>query len=147
MSDDYTTLNPGVSGDTMDEEGVTYIDSPTTRKRPRVVVGGSAAEELAKVTNTDPASTDYGLAVRPIVPAQGDDSTVGGPLVQASVNDTPSILYSGTCAPLSLTNDGRLRVAVAEARTGVPFFSEEMEKQWGNLKTNYTFSGSPWGEW
>jgi hypothetical protein len=147
MSDDYTTLNPGINGDAMDEEAVAYGVDPTTRKRPRVVIGGSSAEQLAAVEATEPTSTDYGLVVRQVNPAQGDDSTVGGPLVQASVNDTPSILYSGTCAPLSLTNDGRLRVAVADARTGVPFFSTDMCNQWGSLENNFTFSGSPWGDW
>jgi hypothetical protein len=147
MSDDYTTLNPGVDGDAMDEEAVTYGGAPTTRKRPRVVIGGSSAEQLAAVGATEPASTDYGLVVRPVVPAQGDDSTtIGGPLVQASVNDTPSILYSGTCAPLSLTNDGRLRVSVVDARSGVPFFDESQCKQWGSLENSFTFSGSPWGD-
>lgn len=143
MSDDYTTLNPGVAGDAMDEEAVAYGGAPTTRKRPRVVIGGSSAEQLAAVEATEPASTDYGLVVRPVVPAQGDDATVGGPLVQASVNDSPSVLFSGQCAPLSLTNDGRLRVAIAEARIGVSFFATDECDMWGSKEASFN-NHSPW---
>lgn len=38
-NDTHTILNPGTGGDAMDETSVTYGSAPTTRKRPRVVVG------------------------------------------------------------------------------------------------------------
>jgi hypothetical protein len=145
MADDYTVLNSGSGGDSMDEEGVTYVSSPTTRKRPRVVIGGSDAAQLAAVSSSDPASTDYGLVVRIVSYGQGDDGSVArGPMIQGYVNDAPPTVYvSNTVRPLSLTNDGRLRVASVDARVGVDFFNEGQISMWRE-GVDMT-PGSPWG--
>lgn len=65
MADGSIQLNVGVNGSIMDEEAVSYGSAPTTRHRSRVVVGGSVAEELARVTDDNPASDDFGLVTRP----------------------------------------------------------------------------------
>lgn len=64
--DSYTILNLGAGGNVMDESAVEYDCAPTQRLRSRIVVAGEQAEELAVVTNTDPATDDYGLVVRAI---------------------------------------------------------------------------------
>ena len=68
-------------------------------------------------------------------------------LAHGMVSDSSQPVLDGNQEPLSLTNDGRLRVASVPARTGVPFFAPSEEQMWGNLRTEYTFSGSPWGGW
>ena len=70
MADAATTLNPGVGGDTVDTEAVTYLTPPLDRRRQRVQIAGAAALEVAKVTDAPPNDTDYGLAVR-VVPDPG----------------------------------------------------------------------------
>jgi hypothetical protein len=70
MADDYTILNPGVGGDTMDEVGVTFPTAPIVRKRPKVVItgaGGTEVDDIADVTTGTPPPDDYGLVVRPVV--------------------------------------------------------------------------------
>lgn len=66
MADDYTVLNLGTGGDALDEEGVTFGSAPTTRKRARVRLGGSAAAELQAVTNAQPSAGAYGGVVREV---------------------------------------------------------------------------------
>lgn len=65
----------------------------------------------------------------------------------AYVNDAPSSLTVGSQHPLSLTNDGRLRVAVAEARVSPGFFSAADEDLWGDFQDDITFGGSVWSAW
>lgn len=65
-SDDYTVLNnttvPG--GDAMDESAITYGSSPTTRKRPRVVLGGDDGSLIAvKPGSTAAQASDPALVV------------------------------------------------------------------------------------
>lgn len=66
MADAYTELNPGVGGDVMDETGVTYPSSPTTRKRPRVVITGEGIDDIVPAPTTPPVGTEPGLVIRPI---------------------------------------------------------------------------------
>ena len=66
MADNYTELNPGVGGDIMDETGVTYPTSPTTRKRPRVVITGEGIDDIVPTPGASPGGTEPGLIVRPI---------------------------------------------------------------------------------
>lgn len=68
MSDDFTQLNRGTGGDYMDETGVTYPTSPTTRKRARIQVGGADPDSLAEVSNSPPVGNEYGLIVRGVMP-------------------------------------------------------------------------------
>ena len=66
MADDFTILNPGVGGDTMDEIACTHPIAPLIRKRPKVVMTGAGTDEIAIVSNSPPSVTDYGLATRNI---------------------------------------------------------------------------------
>ena len=77
MAEDYTVLNSGTGGDIMDEEGIAFGSSPLLRKRPRVVIAGSTASELAKVKDAPPSSNDYGLVTR--VVTSGVSFTVSAP--------------------------------------------------------------------
>lgn len=62
MADDRIVLNPGSGGDIVDAESVTI--GVETRKRSRVVLAGTGAGEIARVTNAHPGSSDYGLVTR-----------------------------------------------------------------------------------
>jgi len=57
-TDDATVLNPGASGDSMDETGVSYLNVSTqvssTRKRPRVVLGSDDGD-IVSVSAIDDA--------------------------------------------------------------------------------------------
>lgn len=70
MADSWTVLNAATvpAGDNVDMEAVTYPTTPTTRKRRRTVICGTAAAAIAEVINTEPTSDAYGLVVR-FVPA------------------------------------------------------------------------------
>lgn len=59
----------------------------------------------------------------------------------------PPTQPDGQMSEMSLTNDGRLRVSVVEARIGVPFFSPEVKRLWGEYEPEFTFAGSPWKIW
>lgn len=91
MADDFTTLNPGSGGSSMDEEGVTYGSAPVTRKRTRVRIAGAAATDLAPVTAGPFAGDAIGLLTRAVgdvhVRDTGNEQTT--PLLAAAV-------YTGT---------------------------------------------------
>lgn len=67
MTDGFTILNPGVSGDVMDESILTYGSDPTSRKRPRVVITGENNADIAICTAAIPTGSEVGLYTRPIV--------------------------------------------------------------------------------
>lgn len=136
MSDTTTVLNPGVGGDSMDESQV-LNGSAATVKRPRVVIGGDAgvvsgANDLVQPVKTDPGASVMSLPT----------------LAQALVNDSPESGYStGELRPLSMTNDGRLRVSVIAARVIETYFDPGEKSMWGDLQSDITQVGSPWGAW
>lgn len=106
-ADSWTTLNPGVGGDAVDMQEVTYGGAPVARKRTRTVITGSVAAAIADVTNnpviaetayalpvrqagasvlnSGPASTVYGLPVRLVPRAAHADPLVGGPDVSVGL--------------------------------------------------------------
>lgn len=73
MADSFTELNVGTGGSKIDEESLTV--SATTVKRSRIQVAGSSANEITKVTNSAPSSTDYAAVIRPI--STGSTITTG----------------------------------------------------------------------
>jgi hypothetical protein len=75
MADDFTILNPGVGGDTMDETSVTYGTAPFTRKRPRVILSGEGLGEIVPALNTKPDGDEYGIVTRPILSYPGIEIT------------------------------------------------------------------------
>lgn len=66
MSSDYTQLNVGTGGDVMDETGVTYVSTPTLRKRPRVVITGEGQTDIVTTPSTPPVGNEVGIVNRPI---------------------------------------------------------------------------------
>lgn len=91
-NDAFTTLNPGVSGDSMDETAVTYGTSPTTRKRPRVVIAGDAAQGAI----VDPASAEAAVG----------SSAYAVPTRQ--VGRAPVRLYDANSAAMDVLNGAAL---------------------------------------
>ena len=83
MTDGYTTLNPGIGGDVMDETEVEYGSGPLVRKRPRVVITGEGIDDIVDTTDSIPAGYERGLVVREGSRGQqtSDDSI---PVVMAS---------------------------------------------------------------
>jgi hypothetical protein len=64
------------------------------------------------------------------------------------VSDTPPNPLDGMTTPLSLTKQGRLRVATTPEEVSIPLVSETEEMMWGAIHVNDTcFSGSPWASW
>lgn len=64
MTDGYTTLNPGIGGDVMDETEVEYGSGPLVRKRPRVVITGEGIDDIVDTTDSIPVGYERGLVVR-----------------------------------------------------------------------------------
>lgn len=136
MADTTTVLNPGVGGDSMDESQVSN-SVPALVKRPRVVIGGDAGVVSGVNDLVQPVKVDPGVSVMSL-PA----------LAQALVSDSPESGYStGELRPMSLTNDGRLRVSVVEARIIETFFSAHEKSMWGDQQADITQSSSPWSAW
>lgn len=71
MTDDFTILNPGSGGDTMDESSVAYGTAPFNRKRPRVVIAGEGVGEIVPALNESPSGNEYGTVTRPILAYPG----------------------------------------------------------------------------
>lgn len=101
MTSEYTILNPGIGGDVMDETGVTYVASPTLRKRPRVVITGEGADEIATVHNQPPSGTEYGLITRQILSPNPGTQVVH----LGSVTLVPSG-FEATVATYTVPSDG-----------------------------------------
>lgn len=66
MTDASTLVAPAGSGDAIDEEQLT-VNSVVVRRQ-RIQVTGSAAAEIAGVTNAQPAQTAYGMVARLVKP-------------------------------------------------------------------------------
>ena len=67
MADDFTILNPGSGGDTMDESSVSYGTEPLIRKRPRIVIAGEGNGEIVPVITSNPTGSEYGIITRPVM--------------------------------------------------------------------------------
>lgn len=96
MTDAYTELNPGVGGDVMDETEVTYLSSPTTRKRPRVVITGEGIDDIVPTPTTPPVGDEPGLVTRPIhSPYPGDPiGSMGSVTLVPSDSETTITSYT-----------------------------------------------------
>jgi hypothetical protein len=62
------------------------------------------------------------------------------------VSDAPEAVLDGVVSPLSLTNDGRLRVSSEPARRTHLWFNTEEEAMWKELEPTdrYYYPDSPW---
>lgn len=119
MADGYTQLNLSTigGGDFMDEEHVTYGGAPTLRKRPRVVLSGTAASSVVEIFNTDPGGSAWRVPVSvlgtvPIPTGAALDATLTGgtaragsvltgPNVNQDLSNTTAVqLNGGTSIPV-----------------------------------------------
>lgn len=116
MADSTTTLSTNVgTGDKMDESLVTQGDLVTQAKRPRVVLAGDRGADADGVVDVvQPVSEDPGASPF-AVPA----------LAIAVVKETPNTFLEGELRGLSLTTEGRLRVATQPAVTYMDLFGGE----------------------
>jgi len=125
MSDNYTVLNKGCGGDAIDEEGVSFPTAPTTRKRSRVVIGGSDKDELARVTNAELDGSEYGLVTRSITQRYPGTSVISYNEVTLVTSNSETTVVSYTVPVsnefnflgVSVTGDipARYRIFVAAA--------------------------------
>lgn len=118
MAETSTVLNPGAGGDRMHERQVTLADQVTTAKQPVVTIGGEigagddpdGVADIVQPVNEDPGPSPRML---PVLPG-------------ALVNDTaPGNYVPGELRALSMTPEGRLRVASIPAYTAFEFFPEK----------------------
>lgn len=121
-----TTLNPGAGGDALDERTVTQADGSTQAKRAVVAIAGHNGSDNVQPVASDPGESPMSLP------------TIG----TALVSDLAESGYvDGQVRALSLTNEGRLRVASEAKRTMTPedFFGDD--NVWGG---DFSFRKSPW---
>lgn len=70
-------------------------------------------------------------------------SAISSTEVKGLVDDVAPSATTGQSIPLSMTTDGRLRVAVVDARISPPFFNHAQEDMWGGFQTSMN-PKSPW---
>lgn len=115
---------------------------------------GAATEatQLLQATEATLAAFKAGMLLAQAV--SGANAT--GPMVQGLVADAVQYPIDGNVAPLSLTNDGRLRVATVVDRAGIDFFAEserhvwgveDHDTYWGGFRPSFAQTGDPWTEW
>jgi hypothetical protein len=128
MADDFTPLNAGTGGDNIDEEAIAYGTAPTTRKRQRIVLGGSTATALVAVINSAPVGTEYGLTTRPLP-------------VQCATSSVTSVSASNTSVTLLATNSNRKMAIIFNESVSVLFL------KFGTVATtsSYTVKIQPGG--
>lgn len=129
MPNDATTrLSLGTQdGDKMDESQVTQAgDGVTVAKRPRVVLAGDASGAAV----VDPVAADPGANPYSI-PALG----------MALVDDSPQSYVPTQLRPLSMTTDGRIRVAVAAAQNSPDYFGCDAPDYFGS---SFVLKNTPW---
>lgn len=124
---------------TVSTDGLTDAE---LRASPVEITGAISATSAATATEESPTYTEG-------TPEALSQDLAGNlrTLISAIVESAPQSPIEGTAAPLSLTKQGRLRVAMVQEDLGVNFTNLEEASMWGNLKTDYTFRGSPWGNW
>lgn len=60
-------------------------------RRERVVIGGAALAEIAKVTNAAPGASDYGIVTRPLAPVAGAGAVTALTPRQTLASDDPAV--------------------------------------------------------
>jgi hypothetical protein len=130
MSDTTTTLNAGSGGDSMDESLATQSDGITTAKRPRVVLGGDTGYTSANGVND---------IVQPVNSDPGNSPMALPTIALGLVDDTPSVYLVGQTRAISLTTEGRIRVASIQATVYLDMFGDT-----GPIETDpYDFINCP----
>lgn len=111
------------------------------------ITGAISATSAATATAADPSYTE-GAAANLSQDLGGRQRMLG----YAHVSDVPETYVPADVKPLSMTTDGRVRVAVADARVMDAPFSDEMRGSWGELRpwengSKPYFDGSAWASW
>jgi hypothetical protein len=144
MPDDYTQLNSGTGGDAIDEESVTYVSSPTTRKRQRIVIGGSSAAQLAAVLAADPSISDYGLTVRNL-PKRATTATTS--TIASSTTNTTLLSSNTNRLGMTIYNDSTTCILVKLGQTAsLMDFTIRMSPK-SYYEAPYGYSGQIDGMW
>lgn len=101
--------------------------------------------DTSEITRTDLTVVErQRIEVPALESAQGAAASAAvGPLVQGVVSDATTSVLDGKLAPLSITNDGRLRVSSAAATEDIEFFGNDMLSFTGEPG----YSRSPWADW
>lgn len=114
----------------------------TTLTPPAAITGfGTEATQLlqataAKQDTAQTSLTTIATDVAPLITAQGAVATsVAGPLVQGIVSDAPESYLDATVRPLSLTAEGRLRVATVPS---------DVNEVWQHTFDNPWPTDDPW---
>lgn len=112
------------------------------------ISGSISASTSATATEDDPTYTEGA--------SENLSQDLGGrlrTLSYAQVNDAPSAYVPSDMQPFSMTTDGRIRVAVADARVAEAPFNDDMRSMWGDLRPwengpgKPFYDGSPWANW
>lgn len=122
-NDGFIQVAPDGAGKKMDTSEI--VVGANTVERERIVLSDDADPAgLAPTRAVAPAATDYGTHVRHVPRnTEGDVVAVtAGETPLASVNETPESYVTGQVRPLSLTTEGRLRVASRQAMDDLEFF-------------------------
>lgn len=145
MADTSTELNPGSGGDFMDEEAVAFGGAPTTRKRPRVVIGGAIAAALAAVQNILPRLADYGLTVR----LAGNRSETAAHSSVASSATSVTLLAANAAGRIgaSVYNNGTSTIFISVNGAASTSNAGVAVGPGGYWECPYGFSGDIFGIW
>jgi hypothetical protein len=134
MADAVVQLPPDSSGKMLDQESLTV--GANTVHRQRQQIAGALAAEIARVMNSAPAGTEYGLVVRQsgLVVIQGQQSAL----------QTGSIIAATTVVgPFTATNYNLATVGIAGTYNGVTavFEGSPDGTNWFTLQGQRTDSG------
>lgn len=107
MSDALLPLSPASPGGQIEDVEDLIGALATLVVRQRVQIAGAVLAEIARVTNSSPVGTEYGLVVRPIAPA-------------AATSTVTNVASSAVNVQLLAANSGRKKACfLNRATTGV----------------------------
>lgn len=119
---------------------VTTVSAVTSITNPVAVTG--------PLTNAELRASDVGVTASALEIEQGISAAdIVGPMVQGVVNDAPTSPFENVIAPLSLTKQGRLRVATVIEDVGVSFTSVGEARMWNDQNSDFSQSNAPWSAW
>lgn len=148
---DVTVNNAGGGSAVNIQDGGNSITVDATAL-PLPTGAATEATQLLQATEVTLAAFKAGM----LLAQNTSGASATGPMVQGLVADAVVYPLDGNVSPLSLTNDGRLRVASVEARTEVDFFAqserhmwgiEDTETYWGGFRPSFVQTGNPFTEW
>lgn len=132
MADDVL-LNAGTGGDTVAADEIAGVKF----QRVKLIEGADGVND-GDISAANPLPVEI-----PAFALTQGASAAGalGPIVQGVVSDAPLSVIDGKIAPLSMTNEGRLRVSAVPAATEMDFFPEIV------FVDELDYTRSPWSVW